>query len=450
MVSHLIRGLVGVVLVPALGFAQPPLTVPNGAPDRAANFEIVLRSRLARAMVEQTVARPESIHTRTGRTQVSGSGETAAVVGLELVPCADAAVLDLVVNGNTTSQTVVARGPVQVFNSNLTTFAARKRVIMDANGFRALPATARAGQDTELEGIATPFRCPLDSLVRSATYRVYLRQRDRVLERTAREVAGKLAGTVDSTVDPQIASASRSYDQDLVTPLRRRNLFPESLRFSSEVGGIRIRGALGSPTGVPPPPAFDPASDLWIRVHESVLNTAAVRVLGGKTFTPETFANEFTDLPGVRSSKPKAEDLPPGPERLEMTFARDGPIETRFGKGTATITLRFTKFNADDVEHEGMNITASYRLQRGGDGVYLAREKDLIIVPPGYVPGQRLSFRQIQLRTLLRRRFADLFKERLDIDPPSLKLAADKVIRLKISAAEISGEWFVINYSLEK
>jgi hypothetical protein len=383
---------------------------------------------------------------------VSGSGETTAVVGLELVPCADAAVLDLVVNGSTTSQTVVARGPVQVYNSNLTTFVARKRVIMDANGFRALPATALAGQDTDLEGIATPFRCPLDSLVRSATYRVYLRQRDRVLERTAREVAGKLAETVDSTVDPQIASANRSYYQDLVSPLQRRGLFPESFRFSSEAGGIRIRGGFGSPTGtgVPPHPSFDPASDLSVRVHESLLNTGAVRVLSGKTFTPETFAKEFADLPGVRSSKPKAEGLPPSPDRLEMTFARDRPIETRFGKGTATITLRFTKFNIDDIEHEGMNVTASYRLQRAGDRFYLVREKDLIAVPPGYVPGQRLSFRQIQLRTLLVRRFGDVFKERLDIDSPSLKLAADKVIRLKISAAEISGEWFVINYSMEK
>jgi hypothetical protein len=440
------------VLLLALSIADSSRSVAAAGPAGGEgfwSFDVSLSQRFAAALVEQTITRTDPISRTNGRTQVTGSGDTSAGVTLRFIPRSDAAEVELILEGNTRSRTTAEKGPVHAHNSNLTTFTARKQIILDSSGFRESPTAAMASQSTVLEGFSTRLRYPVDPIVRRIAYRVYQRDLDQRLLRVAGQAAEKVATTADRLFTPEIETANRRWQDDILEPMRRRELFPESLQFSTDADQLHMRGRLGSGARVPPPPA-DHGADLSIRLHESALNTVATRTFGGKSFTTAAFAREFLELPSatLRKGTPTDKAVKDG-GLLEITFAREMPIEVRFADEKVSITIRASKFRVADMDQDGMTITAVYGLHRTEGGVLWVREKDLVILPMGHVPGQNeLTARQSAMRTILGVLFGELFKDTLECLPLSLPAGMGKTIDLKASGSKIANGWLVLDYRM--
>jgi hypothetical protein len=441
-----IRTLVGVTLVSGLALGQTPFLPADQA--GVPTFQLVLRRPLARAVVEQTIDRNETFNERSRRVVTCGTGETSADVTMDFVPCDRAAVFDLVLKGRTTSRTVTGTRSVRLYNSNLTTYTARARLVIDETGIRSLPARAVAGQETDLEGITTTLRFPADPLVRRLTYRVYNRVRDSALEAVAEKAATMVAGGMDQEIQSQLPSANRSFQEKFVAPLRKHGIYPESLRFSTDPETVYVRARLADAgVAVAPPPAGEPAAALSVAVHESFLNAAAGRLFGGKTFTPESFQQEFADLGGPLGPSAKPTPKEAGRGLQEMTFARVAPIGFRFQDGKVTITLRTTGFRLDRDEYKGWNLSATYALRAGEDEWVAVRQGPVEAVLQDSIPGKE-SASELYMRRVLVRRFAEVFRERIALGAVSLPAGTGKTIRLAVEPVRTADGWLVLSYRL--
>jgi hypothetical protein len=411
------------------------------APSAEPNLLLDIRRELAEAAAGQDVARPENISDVIRRTHITGTGYTTGKVGLQFVPNGEAAVMDLVLTGSTNSRTVGVNGPVFIHSTNLTTFTARKRLVIDAEGTRESAACATAQQQTQLDCLTTRFGCVLDPIVRRAALRTYEREKHIDLQIAAEHAARNVAYGFDRDSGPQVADANKSY-RDLRDRLGRKNVFPEEMALSTTSDVLSVRGRLGDTPAPPAPPAV--AAELSLRVHESLLNTGSARLFAGKTYTPEQFQEELSSLLGPLA--PKSEPDPKKAKKeevLEITFAKNGPIETLFRNGTIAVTVRGEKFRADEDEYAAMNITAVYKLLQTPKGIEAVREGDLTIVPPGYEPGKtKLSSSQIALRRILQRRFGrDVFKPKLELQEITPTGDMAKLGTLRTSQASAQGGW---------
>jgi hypothetical protein len=427
--------------LPIAGRSQDPKSPPDP------NFLAEIRAPLVNAAIGQTFDRPEYISEQVYGAQVTGSGRSQGAISVTLVPSPNMAVLDLNLRGVTNSRTVGVKGRVQVYTNNLTTFAAVKRVCLTPEGASACPAGAAVDQDTDLACVTTSFKCrPVDCLTRRVAGRVFQRKEEEGEREGAGRIARRLEEGFDKETGEQLAKANESFRREFREPLEKRGIYPDSLAMSTTADAVHVRGRLGATPDLSAPPPVTPDSEVAIRVHESLPNTASTRQFGGKTYDGEKLTKEFDELFGPRGKKDKKSPPKKADTEVEITFAKVNPIETRFRDSKVSITIHGTRFKAEDEEYEAMDITARYVLRKTAAGLEAVREKELVIVPPDYVPGKtKLKSSQIALRRILQRRLdPEVFPERFDLKEitPTGDLA--KLGTLVTTQAEAIDGWLVI------
>ena len=94
-----------------------------------------------------------------------------------------------------------------------------------------------------------------------------------------------------------------------------------------------------------------------------------------------------------------------------------------------------------------MNVKATYRIESSPSGVRLVRDEDVLIAPPGFVPGKsRLFPTTLSLRRILQRKFGQLFPEVIDpealvIPGPWEKAGPLSVVRMAADAGWLRMSW---------
>ena len=66
-----------------------------------------------------------------------------------------------------------------------------------------------------------------------------------------------------------------------------------------------------------------------------------------------------------------------------------------------------------------MNIKAAYKFVRNGQGIKAVRQGDVEVLPPGFKPdsNDKLSANEVAIRRLLTKRFSQVFKEEVPVEP---------------------------------
>jgi hypothetical protein len=354
-------------------------------------------------------------------TRVRGTGHTSGLVLLDFVPAGERAVIDLTLDATNHSDTRGSKGPVTVRTLGTTKVDARKRILVDADRVTALPAEATASTSTQTAGIGVSAKFA-QNLIRKFASRKIEEMRPRAEAISSQRARQRVARQFEEQTGSEIARASRDYQEKFRRPLIERGWYPEMLHINTTDERLMVtaRKSLADQIAAfTPPPEVDADAIMSARVHESLVNNVAEITLGGRTITQEFVEEQIKKNNGtLPESLGNDPDQPP----WSITFAKEKPVELDADDARVKVTVRGSRFTSGDREFPAMDIWAAYKIESAAGKVRLIRDGDVQIYPPGFVPGggEKLSVAETSLRRILQKRFNNVFKDVVDVEPLEL------------------------------
>ena len=379
-------------------------------------------------------------------TTIHGTGRTVGQSTVALVPSSEFGVLDIHLSATNTSQNVGYNGPVCIQTSGVTGISACKRVWINSDGWFAHPAVACAETHTTIQCISAMNG---RQMVENIAWRRAGKQQSEAECIASQHAEQRVNERVDRQSADMLQQANESYEKKFHRPLAERNVFPQTLNFSTTAEALHVVGLeagsdqLAAPDE--PPASAEADADMSLRVHESTINNAAAVALSGMILPEATFQAAMTDLLGQLPERLKSDEKS---EPWTIVFARRQPFTVSFADNGFRVTLRARNFYRGDVKKAGMNVTANYKFVQA-DGVFKAvRQGELEIFPPGFVPnsGQRLPPRLQGERTVLMRRFNKVFEPVLvakGLTPKGKWAAVGKLEPVELSS---SSGWLLVSW----
>ncbi|HID76424.1 MAG TPA: hypothetical protein EYP56_10555 [Planctomycetaceae bacterium] len=374
---------------------------------------------------------------------ICGTGRTVGRLVAELVPARGRAEVRLTLRGRNHARTVGYKGPARVYSRGLTELVGTKTLIIRPEGVTAGPSRCRATTDTKIIGVGTRRG---SRLVRRIACRRARKTRCQAEWIAARHAERDLRRRLDREAAEPIERANRQLRQRLWRPLDERNLRPRSLELESTATALRLRllAARSFELAAPgPPPPTPEGVDLSVRIHESSISNFLAAAIGGMRLEDEQLRGELKDLLGR---------LPEGLEATEqgqpwaITFDAREPVTVWFDENQFRVRVRGAAFTSGRRRYPGMHVTATYRIEQSDRGWVAVRQGDLEITPPRFEGGVRrpLSPRESALKTLLLRRFAKIFRERIPSEPIELPGRWEKAGPLELVHWQTQGGWMTL------
>jgi hypothetical protein len=264
----------------------------------------------------------------------------------------------------------------------------------------------------------------------------------------SQRAAARLEGRVDSQAAEMLDKSNRRFRENFLNPLLRLDEFPETLDFSTTDEALSVVWMkanihqLGATTAAP---ATSDSAVVSIRLHQSLVENLGNALLAGRTLTEEKLQVRLKDLLGEVPEKlrPKADEEP-----WSITFAAVDPVTIEFKESGYRITVRGQEFTSGERKFKAMNVSAEYKGERSGNGLKWVRQGDLEVNPPGYQPGTPLSAQQIALRTLLVKKFSNIFEAEVANDGLKLGGRWESLGPLPIEQFQCDDGWLALGWRL--
>jgi hypothetical protein len=391
------------------------------------------------AAVAQSIDRTDPVSDVILKTHISGTGRTIATVGAGLIPDDQAAVIDLITIGATTTQTVGINGPVQLYSASTIPFEIRQRVHVRPAGVQAGVPCARAESDSTLTGLTTDFQCLLDGLVKKIACKKYRKNKDKAEDIASRHAEKRLNESAQSEAGPRLQDADRAL-RDNLADLRARGMALAALRFSTSKDAVLVRADFAGQGAIAAPPELAPRSYLALRVHETMINEYGRADLAGKTYTGEQLENGAKKLGRAEGPIPKDD------KDFSITFTKDKPLEATFADHGLRVVIRLAEFTSGENDYSGMDMTVKYKFVTAGEHIKAVRQGPIEAFPPGFKAGQKLSARQQAMRTVLQKRFAKLLKEELVLKDVELSTDLRQAGPLVATRAQADRGWLLVTW----
>lgn len=356
-------------------------------------------------------------------TSITGTGHTTGRLSTQLVPDDQQALIDTIFAGQTESNTQGQNGPATICSQGVTSLASTKRLAITEEGLSVSPAVSNANTSTTITGISVSSQLRVVSQI--VTRRV--NQQKPLAECIASQHAAlRLSERMDRQGSEMVANNNQAYQDRIKGPLWERNLWPQ-LHFSSVSQWLRVAAIEAEPyqiTGLQSAPALVEGADLNLRVHESLLNNAAVTGLSGLLLRDEEVQVYAQRMLGYVPDelKPDAEKEP-----WAIRLARQQPVAVSFEEDQFRVTMRGDEYVRGDGQYPAMNVTATYKIIRSGTDVKAVRQGKIDVLPPRFKPGsgEQLSGREVAIRNLLEKRFEKIFRPEITSKDLVLKPGAD-------------------------
>jgi hypothetical protein len=409
------------------------------------NYLVQASERIVAAGIARNVSETTPIREDILGTDVTGTGRTTGKVSVDLVPNPDRAAFDTIFKGSTSSNNTGYNSGATIWSRGRTTFNARKRTYIDADGFGADPATASAQTQTTVTGVNSGRGGLAANRAQQIAWDRVRQGKPAGERESGRRAALRVRQRMDSDAAKRFAEQNASFDKKYRRPMLDRGAYPKVMNFSSTDHDlfISIVQAADDQLGAfNAPPALAEGADVGIRVHESAVENYHALMLGGDTVDNEEFKEQMIGMLGEeeynRRYPPSENDGP-----WEITYAETDPVSIRFADGGYSLTIRITRFKGNQVFTQPMNVTVNYKLEPYQTGIKSVRQGDIEIFPPDFQPGgeQTLTPSQVALKRQLLNRFSQMFLEEEVTTGLLLPGAWEKAGRLALSQLVCDGGW---------
>ncbi|MDZ4817704.1 MAG: hypothetical protein SGJ20_01890 [Planctomycetota bacterium] len=374
-------------------------------------------------------------------TRISGTARTIGQLDTKVRESYQNATIDLNLLATAHSRTVGRNGPAVVHSTGVTKLSGVKRIILDPNGFRGIPAVSTAATKTTFTCIAVTSKLFRNLIQQIATKKAYQSkpQAERI---AAAHAQTRLNNRLNEQAAKFLAEANRGFVTRFRNPLLRFGVFPDDLLFRSSANKIQISatqadpGQIGATTVAPSLP--QPA-DISLRVHQSLINNLATSALGGRRLYKDEVNQLLVDLTGK-----VPEELEDSEEDRDwsIVFPYQKPIEVTFDDDGFVFTLRGEEYTSGDSAFPAMNVTARYKLEKGPNGIRAIRQGALEIAPPDFVEGEdRLSTTETSVKRILTRRFDKIFKPEIVSKGIQLKGRWQRLGKINLTQLKFNDGW---------
>ncbi len=379
-------------------------------------------------------------------TRIQGTGHTVGEVNVELVPDPRRGLIDVMFSGVTRTKSTGYNGPAIIYSTGVTRTGTRKRLWIDDNGLHGLPAASNAVTETRITGVRS--RRGRGGVVERQARQRAAEQKSQAELIAARHAEQRVNTRVDKQAGQLIRRANEAFVEKFREPLLRRKLYPERLCFSTTKEALHVvalqadASQLAAPSA--PPKLIEPG-DLAIRIHQSMIDNLAGRVLAGMTFHDEYLQATIIEVLGELPERLKPEE---DQQPWAITFARQQPITVTFAQNRLILTMRGQRYYRGEDRYPAMDVTAVYKLAVTEQGIKAVRQGDLQIFPPGFVPGggKKLSARQVIIRKLLERRINEVLEEELLVESFKLPGEWSKAGNMKPIQLASQNGWLTITW----
>jgi hypothetical protein len=313
---------------------------------------------------------------------VSGNETTTTDVSADLQPSSDSAVIELVLNGVTQSNTVGATSEANIYTSGYHRWGAVKPIRFDGENISTGPARITYVQpNNTTTGASTRYSgMPIIGGIanRTAINEANARRGDSEAI-AAQRIETRVLPELDARVDHLIHDANRRLQNEQKNRLDKAGVLPESIRARSNQSFLRIDAQIVGPnelSGDVAIPEGARSAGLVVNLHESLLNNAAQKLkLAGRTMTDAQVQDELehylTLLSGQKIKIGGGNKKPAGDESQNgmLVFDKSDPIRFTIENGEIKLVLR-TGFKQEGKEEiPPMEITVPLTLVVKGDKV---------------------------------------------------------------------------------
>ena len=190
----------------------------------------------------------------------------------------------------------------------------------------------------------------------------------------SRHAEQRLNERIDEQAAEPLDKANQQYIEKYKQPFSDRDLFPQSLRFSTTANALRLLGVQAgggkvAASGEPLPVAE--GADMTLQLHESAINNLAFDALAGRTIYEEKVQATAKDVLGHLPDKLKGDkDGKP----WTITFAAREPVAVTFADDGFKITINGVRFYKGKDYCDATTIWASYKIKKTPEGFKAIRQ----------------------------------------------------------------------------
>ena len=381
-------------------------------------------------------------------TNINGMGRTVGKLDAELRPSSEQAVLELMLRGTTMSRTVGSNRSARIYSAGATTISGFKRITIDERGIRATPSTADAKTSNRITGIGSTRGGMMGKIVTNVASKRVAESKGQATAIASQRAESRIRQRLDKEAAAQLQVSNRDLRLKFREPLQRSGTYPHLLKFSSTDDDLNVVALqagwtqLGAPND---PPSLSGDHALMVVAHESAVNNAANTMYSGRTLHDYEIRSEIIRRRGALPDDMKDdEDRDP----WSITFADDQPIHFRIADGGFTILLKFREFTSGDRELKGVNISAAYQAERDGTRLVFVRQGDLIVKREDDKAGGKIPVGEVALRSILRKKFSKLFKDRIEGEGLELPGKYKSLGKLPVGDYLMENGWAAVGWNM--
>ncbi len=402
-------------------------------------LEATASLKLLRSAVDSPFNQSQSVAECVMGTLITGTAITEGRLSLSLLPSEDRAVIDLRLDGVTTSHTLGVNIPrrniaVNIYSTAYTRLAAIKRLSLLPEGIATAPAAASAWTSLEYEGIGVSagglFRHMKERIAYRRAWETALSTKAWNEARVSEQASRELSTMIDTKSERLLASLNKDYQAIFYKPYFLENGIPGTLHFSTTQNSlhaeIRPNVALPSAALSARPPL--PVGDLTAQAYDGFVSRIIPKRLFGAVMNEEDL-EEFLIQIGFPAT---FSHYKPGEEQMVMKLCDERPLRLSFAGGavTATICTDWVKFRGETFPP--LQLALRYAVS----------------VEDGSLVGTRPRLSQDEAVEEALRRFARIFPETIRMGKLTLpgKEGPSKTLAVKSAAAE--NGWLTLGWEL--
>ena len=368
---------------------QPNAQFQNVAPKTSgpANYRVSVSEAFLNRLIAREEVQPGEVRDHILGADVTGRQTTVSRLKLDLVPSAEQARINFVLNGDVQTLTTGVTPQAMIDTAGQQQFVAVKEVFFDGRQFSTKHARVHVRARNQTLGAMTPLS---GSLFGGLADRIAFRAAERrkpESEAIARDrVVEKVYPAFDGEIDKQLTAANQLLEQTLRKRLEAVKLAPTTQSASTTDNRLIYAAMIGSDAGSSSISPVDSQlvgdCGLSLSVHESLVNDLIARTeLKGFKTTDQELKRQTADLmamlEGVKSTLPEEPaagapfGLPlPGLSIVtDIVFDETDPLTVRLDRDRLTITVKAKFMPAGKDLLPPMKVLIDYQPIMDGNSV---------------------------------------------------------------------------------
>jgi len=352
---------------------------------------------------------------------------------------ADRAECRIVFDGDIRSTLNGSEGPVRFRLAGLTRLHVEQPVFMSESAFDLQPTLPASSTNLWTDRVATKRNGIASRLIRKIATKMIAKEHPQAREDLDNESREKFVEQFQEDVATEMLEAFADLQEDVFTPLDRYDVRPNDFQFSTDASqlgvAMTLNGGFGLGAPLPPRPQTI-AGDLGVRLHETVVNRLAQRMLAGER------VDDFQKLAASSGVNLTPEQLEEIPRDIAIVFADDRPITARFENDVLELTVRGRRYELGRANLVAMNAVVRYRVRVEAGHLHLELDGPPEVLPPKSGKSGRFFLQ----RNVLAKRMEKELPETADVQGFELPEPADRLGRAEFSSVDANDGWLNIQF----